>query len=86
MKEFNFDSRTKFKVKWSGKEYICERPSQRQVVEFGEEIGKVGDDSKKAIKLSKGFLKDCGLPEEVYEEMEVDQIQQLMEFISAKKK
>lgn len=86
MKEFNFDSRTQFKVKWQGKEHICQRPSQRQVMEFGAALDKIDNEPQKAVDLSKEFLETCGLPQEVYEELEVSQIQELMEYISAKKK
>lgn len=86
MKEFNFDGRSKFKVKWGGKEYICECPSQKELVEFGKGLEKVRDEADLIIKESKKFLSSCGLPPEVYDEMENSQLAELMDYIGAKKK
>lgn len=86
MKEFKFNTRTKFKVHWEGEGYVCTRPSNRELVELFKKIEKCKDDADKIMKLSKEFLHDCGLPPEVYDEMETEQIAELMEFINSKKK
>lgn len=85
MKEFDFGQRSQFKVKWGGKEHICTVPSQKQLVEFGKLAKDVEDDGLEIVRLSKEFLEKCGLPQEVYDEMESEQIRMLMDYISAKK-
>jgi len=85
MKEFDFGGRSKFKVVWEDKSYICSCPSQKQVVELSKDAQKLKEDDPKLLEMSKKFLGDLGLPGEIYDEMEPSQIQSLMEHIGAKK-
>lgn len=85
MKEFKFESRTKFKVRWGGEDYVCECPSQKEIVDFASKAELCKSDGNKINELTGGLLVSCGLPVDVYEKLEINQVKSLVDFISAKK-
>ena len=85
MKEFNFESRTKFSVKHREDIYNCECPSQEDIVKFADKCDKEGITGSEMLKESGSLLDKCGLPNEVFKKLEIEQVRALMEFIGAKK-
>ena len=87
MKEFDLgESRTKFKVKWAGEEYICTCPSQSYLVEYKVKLDNAGSKEVDINDLALELLDHCGLPKSASSEMEPEQISDLLQFIGGKKK
>ena len=66
------------------KEEICLILNGR-IAQFKKEIGDVEKDEMALILKSHEFLKSCGVPQEICEDLEIHHITKLIEMISVKK-
>jgi len=87
MKEFDFETRTQFKIRWEGKDYICTCPSQTYLVDWGKRVTELSEknESEGLAKSNVEMFEYMGCPENVYKELEFDHIQKIMDFVGAKK-
>lgn len=85
MKEFDFSTRTKFNIKHKGETYTCECPPQDVIVKFAEDCELVKDSGASLSDKTGDLLASCGLPKEIFKELEITQVSTLIEFIGAKK-
>ena len=78
-------SKTKIQIKAFGKDLEISPPSALKVAQFKKEIGDVEKDEMALILKSHEFLKSCGVPQEICEDLEIHHITKLIEMISVKK-
>lgn len=78
--------KTKIKVTIYGQEIELKAPKAIESADFIDEIGPEKKlSSKEMIVKTTDFLKKMGLPEEVCDDLELEHLQQLVEFITKKK-
>jgi hypothetical protein len=92
MKEFDFSSRTKFKIKGrGGEEYICEVPPQIYMIDWGKRMASLDIESKDGAytqeleSLTNELFVKLGCPDGFYKELESDHVEKLINFLGAKK-
>lgn len=78
-------AKTQVTVKAFGHEYHLTKPTARKTAEFKKELEGEKDEVQ-MVDLACKFLNQCGLPEEVTAQLEIEHLHSLIELISAKKK
>jgi hypothetical protein len=77
--------KTQITVKAFGKEFLISKPTARKTAEFKQNLE--GEKNEvEMVDIACKFLNQCGLPEEVTAELEIEHLHSLIETISAKKK
>ena len=77
--------KTKIKIKVFGEDYDLKAPKAIEAAEFVDSIEDKKLNSKQMVELTTGFLIKMGLPKEVCEELELDNLKQVVEYITKKK-
>lgn len=80
----NFDE----SVKWTigGIEYALKKPTVKQIAWFNEHNKTAGEDLTAQLETTFKFLNEQGLPYEITEKLNTDQISQVLESLFATKK
>lgn len=81
---FEIKERSKLKLSIYGSEYELSKPTYGQAIALQESIREGGE--SKSMLIMKEFLVSLGLKSEVIEQMELQHVLDLIEFISGKKK
>jgi predicted glycosyltransferase len=77
--------KTKIKITVFGEEYNLSAPKAIEAAEFVDAIEEKKLKSKDMVKLTTDFLEKMGLPKKVSEELELDSLKQIVEYITKKK-
>jgi len=80
------EKKEKKKYEIFGTVYDVERPKMRQIAEFEIKRQGCGEDSVKMYECARGFLEKLGIPEDVVDDLEPDDMNLIIEDISGAKK
>jgi hypothetical protein len=73
-------------IVFGGKEYECRKPSLGAARDMEASVAKAKAEGGSGSQLIIDHLARCGLPREVAEELDVDQVEAVMEVLTPKKK
>jgi hypothetical protein len=77
--------KTKINVKLYGKDYDLEAPKALEAAEFIDSVSGEKQTNTEMISKTHAFLVKMGLPKKVCEDLELEHLNQLIEFITKKK-
>jgi hypothetical protein len=77
--------KTKINVKLYGQDYALEAPKALEAAEFIDSVSGAKLTNKEMITKTHNFLVKMGLPKEVCEDLELEHLNKLIEFITKKK-
>lgn len=78
--------KTKIEITVYGIKYDLSAPTALQVAEFSDATSKKDISSVEMLKTTQEFITKMGLPKEITEDLDLDNIKKLIEFITVKKK
>lgn len=84
--DLDLGKRTIFRVKFEGKTYDVRKPSVKEVGLFNRKLKEAGNDEYSQLDATKAWVSSLGMPEEVIEQLEMEQFNTLLETVSGLKK
>lgn len=73
-------------LKYEGQQYSVAFPSVKDLKKYQSQFEKSKDDDVKAIEKSQEFLSELGLPMDISDQMEINDLKEIIEHISGQKK
>jgi hypothetical protein len=84
--EINLGQPTILKINYDGKAYEVRRPKFKELSDYQVRLSEAKSDDQKMMNEILDFLSGLGFPKDVALELEVDQLERLIEAVTAKKK
>ena len=73
-------------IKINDVEYSLKQPTYKDSVEYDKSVAEAKDDTKKKIDCLFNYLEKLGLPKEISTDLEIENITEIMNYLSGVKK